>query len=298
MGGMTPKASAVRKTMFFGMSPCATGEMIRDVADRIAGPGVLGQAVVVEVHPSMHRIEHHILQHGSERLRRHVDLGLGVGPKPNDLGVTSPFEIEHATLTPAVLIVSDELPRGIGRQRGFPRAREAEEDRGITRGADIGRAVHRHHMSSGHEVVERGENRLLHFACVSRAPDQHELLAEIDRNEGARSRAVTCGIGLKVRGVQDGEARAEVGQLRRKRANEHVVDEERMPGIGRDEADRQPKGWIGTGEKILDEYLTRIEISADIVVQALERGRLETGSLLPPDPVCRAGLLGDELVLG
>ena len=91
---------------------------------------------------------------------------------------------------------------------------------------------------------------------------------------------------------------AEVGQLRRQLADEHVAGEEGVPGVGRDEADRQPVGRIGAGEEILDEHLTRIEISADIVVQALERGRLETGGLLPPDPVCRAGLLDDELVLG
>ena len=48
-----------------------------------------------------------------------------------------------------MFIVADQRALGIGRERGLAGAGEAEEHRGIAVGADIGRAVHRHHALGG-----------------------------------------------------------------------------------------------------------------------------------------------------
>ena len=82
------------------------------------------------------------------------------------------------------------------------------------------------------------------------------------------------------------------------RADEHVPHEERVPRVRRDEPDRNPIGRVGAAEEVLDEHLARIEIAANIVVQALEGRGVEPRILLQPDPIRGAGLGDDELVLG
>ncbi len=118
-----------------GMAAGAAGEMIGDIVDRIAGAGVLGDGVGVEIHRSGGRVEHHILQHGAEHLSCRVDLRLGVRPEPDHLGVTAALEVEHAAVAPAVLIVADQL-RGSDRPRGwFCRCRRARRRRRCRRPA-------------------------------------------------------------------------------------------------------------------------------------------------------------------
>ena len=111
-------------------------------------------------------------------------------------------------------------------------------------------------------------------------------------------RAVPRRVGLEVRRVEHREAGAEVRQLGRDRADEHVAHEQRVPGVRRDEADRQAVRRVGAAEEVLHEQLARVEVGADILVQPVERLGLEPGVLLPPDPVGATGLFDDELVLG
>ena len=63
----------------------------------------------------------------------------------------------------------------------LPVPRQAEEDRGVAVGADIGRAVHRHDALRRQQEVEQAEHRLLHLAGIFGAADQDQLLLEIDR---------------------------------------------------------------------------------------------------------------------
>ena len=194
--------------------------------------------VGVEVDGPGGGVEHHVLEHRPEHLGGRVDLRLGVGAKPDHLGVAPALEVEHAAVAPAVLVVADELAGRIGGQRRLARAREPEEDRRVARRADVGRAVHRHDALGGQEIVERGEDGLLHLARVPGAADQHQLLAEVEDDEGAGAGAVPRGIGLEVGRVQHREPRPELGQLGRHGPDEHVPDEERVPGVRGDEPHR------------------------------------------------------------
>ncbi len=61
-----------------------------------------------------------------------VDLRLGLGREPNDLRVAATLEVEDAVLGPAVLVVADQPPLGIRRERRLAGPREPEEHRDPT----------------------------------------------------------------------------------------------------------------------------------------------------------------------
>ena len=281
-----------------GMPARAGRKMVRDVVDRIAGAGVLGDLVRVEVHRAGRRIQHHVLEHGAEHLAGGVDLGLGVGPEPDDLRVAAALEVEDAAIAPAVLVVADEPAGRIGGERRLAGAREPEEDRGIARRADVGGAVHRQDALRRQQIVEHREDRLLHLARVPGPADQHQLLGEVEHDEGAGPGAVARGIGLEVGSVEDGEAGTEVGELGRQRAEEHVPHEQRVPRVRRDEPNREPVRRVRAAEEVLHEELARVEIGPHVLVQPLERRRVVPRVLLPPDAIAGALLLEQELVLG
>ena len=101
------------------------------IVDRIGGAGVLGQRAVVEIEPARRLVDRHILEHGSRALGGGVDLRLGVRRQPDDLGIAAALEIEDAVGRPAMFVIADEGPAGIGRQRRLAGARKAEEERRI-----------------------------------------------------------------------------------------------------------------------------------------------------------------------
>src|SRR5690625_1033759 len=73
---------------------------------------------------------YHVLEHGAEADRA-VDLGLLLGRKIDGLGVAPPFDVEDTVVGPAMLVVSDQTPARVGRQRGLAGAGEAEEERDV-----------------------------------------------------------------------------------------------------------------------------------------------------------------------
>src|SRR4029077_7302540 len=110
-------------------------------------------------------------------------------------GVAAAFEIEDAVRTPAVLVIADQRALRIGGERGLAGAGEAEEDRGIAVGVDIGRAMHWHDAALGQIIVQRGEHALLHLAGITRPADEDDLAREIDCDDVLGAYAVTFGIG-------------------------------------------------------------------------------------------------------
>ena len=197
--------------MFFGCPARPVFEAQRHELDRISRAGVLGLLVAVEVADPRLRIEHDVFQHRAEAVGRGVDFGLGLFRQLDALGVAAALEVEHAVGAPAVLVVADQNAVGIGGERGLAGAGEAEEQRDVAVMPDIGRAVHRHHALRRQVEVERGEHRLLHLAGIGRAADQHDLAGEIDRHHrvGAFAAAVTLGVRLERRQVDDGHLRHE-----------------------------------------------------------------------------------------
>jgi hypothetical protein len=156
---------------------------VRDEVERIGRTGVFGFRSVVEVRHAGVFIEHHVLQHGAEAVAGGEDLRFGFFRQLDALGVAAALEIEDAVIAPAMLVVTDQRAVGIGRERGLAGAGQAEEDRSVTLGPDIGRAVHRQHALGGQVIIQRGEDRLLHLAGIIRPADQDDLAGEIDRDD-------------------------------------------------------------------------------------------------------------------
>ena len=99
--------------------------------------------------------------------------------------------------------------------------------------------------------------------------------------------------------MQDLEPGLETREIAIARPEEHVIDEQRVPRVGRDETDRQPVGRIRSRIDVANEQFLALEMRLDDRLETLvmlRRNRLV--DLAPPDVVARARLLHDELVVG
>ena len=96
------------------------------------------------------------------------------------------LNVENTTVTPAVLIITNQSTVGVGRQGGLAGTRQAEEDSDISVLALVGRGVQRQDVVlDGHLVEENGENTLLHLSGVLSTEDDHFLLGKVDGDRGA-----------------------------------------------------------------------------------------------------------------
>ena len=189
---------------------------------------------------------------------------------------------------------------GIGGERGLAGAGEAEEQRDVTVLADIGRAVHRHHALRRQVEVERGEYRLLHLARIGRAADQHDLAGEIDRHHrvGALAAAVTLGVRLERRQVDDRHLGRERRELRAIGTDQELADEQRVPGVFGEHANLDAVFRIGAAEQVLREQLLAADVGAEIFQQVLEVLFALLAVAAPPDDVLGGGVDDGVLVLG
>ncbi len=270
---------------------------VRDEVERVRGTRVLGLGAVVEIDHAGVFVEHAVLEHRAEARACGIDLRLGLLRQLDALGIAAALEIEDAVRAPAVLVVADQRAVGIGRQRGLAGARQPEEDRGVALGADIGRAVHRHHAALGQIVVQRGEHRLLHLAGIIRPADQDDLAGEIDRDHVLRAHAVAFRIGAEARHVDDGELRHEGRQLDRLRTDQERADEQRVPGELGEHARLDPVGRVGAAIEVLREQLPAFGVLEEVLVERLELlcgDRLVAG---PPHLLVGGGVAYRELVL-
>ena len=281
------------------MAALAGRRPVVDERDRVRAAGVLGQRVVVEVQPPRRRVERHVLEHRAEAAGRRMDARLGLGGKPDHLGVAPAFEVEHAPLGPPVLVVADEPAPRIARQRRLPRARQAEEQRRVVRSPDVRGTVHRQHAAQRQEVVHHREDRLLDLAGVAGAADQHEPLGQVQQDEDARAGPVRRGIRFDRGRVDHREPRRVIGvHLSRRPRQEHRAREQAVPGALGDDPDRQPILPVGAGETVLDEQV--------LAPQRLEHPPPDGGEPVrfdrpvdraPPDVRLARRLAHDELVV-
>ena len=109
-----------------GMSAHARESRVLDEIHRVGRARVLGHAVIVVIRNACVGIKHNIFQDTTEADRME-DLGLIPLRQPDALGVAAALEVEDAIGAPAVLVVADKPPRGIGRKGGLAGARESEE---------------------------------------------------------------------------------------------------------------------------------------------------------------------------
>ena len=231
------------------------GAGVRDEIDWIGTAAVFGQAVVIQIDDARIGIHHDIFQHRAETAGGGVNLGFGFGGKPDHLGIAAAFEVEDGGIGPAMFIIADQRAAGVGRKRGLPGARQAEEDRGIAVCANIGRAVHRHHALQRQQIVEDGEDALLHLASVRRAADQDGLAFEIHRHDGFAAAAVAGRIGLEAGQIDDGIFRHEGGQIGQFRAHQQGADEQAVPGKFGDDAHLHAVFGLAAAKKILHEQV-------------------------------------------
>jgi hypothetical protein len=215
--------------------------------------------------------------------------------EPDRLGVAAALEVEHALVRPAVLVVADQRPLRVGRQRRLARPREPEEQRDPAVRVVVRRAVHREDAAQREHEVERPEDRLLDLAGVLGVGDQHEALAVVDRDRGAAARSVPSGVGLERRQGQHGPSRRPIGLAL---AHEQVADEERVPGALGHDPDRHLRRGVGAGVQLLDEE--------PLPTGGVEHLLLEVGEVLwierlvhraPVDQVLGDGVADHELVL-
>src|SRR5262249_33299720 len=139
----------------------------------VSGAGVFGKPVVVIVGPARNRVDDDVLQHAA-KADGAEDLRLAFLRETDGFGVAAAFEVEDAVVGPGVLVVADQPAFGIGGQRGLARAGEAEEERGLAGGAQVGRAVHREDALLRQEEIEDRKDRFLDLTGVASAADQND----------------------------------------------------------------------------------------------------------------------------
>ena len=199
-----------------------------------------------------------------------------------------------------MLVVTDKRARGIGRKRGLAGARQAEEHGGITLGADVGRAVHRHHALGGQQVVEDAEDRLLHLARIGGAADQDQLLGEVHRDHGLAAATVTLGIGAEAGQVDDRVFRREAFEFIGSRTHQQGAHEQVVPREFVDDTHLDALLRLRAAEQV--RHIERVLLGHGLEEVLLQRSKVfrrhgDVG-LAPPDGILRLGILDDELVLG
>mmetsp|Transcript_13323 Transcript_13323/g.23382 ORF Transcript_13323/g.23382 Transcript_13323/m.23382 type:complete len:408 (+) Transcript_13323:205-1428(+) len=198
-----------------GVSAHGVGLEVRNVVDRVGDTAILGLGSVVEVNHLGLGVDHDVLQQrvasdGPE------DFGFGGLRKVDRLGIAPTLEVEHTVVVPAVLVVTDELAVGVGGQCGLASAGEAEVQRGVSRLADVGGAVHGHGALQGEPVVHHREDTFLHLTTVVSASNDGELVLDVEPHEHLGVQAVFFPVGVGHSGrVDDGEIRLKVLQLLR-----------------------------------------------------------------------------------
>jgi len=264
---------------------------VSDKLDRIGAARVLRNAGVAKLDVPVGLVEHHVLEHRAET-QGLENVGLGLIGQVDGLGVAAPFDVEDAGVAPTMLVVADEQPLGIGRERGFAGARQTEQQRGAARVAvGRGRAMHRQDAPLGHNVVHDREHALLHLAGVL-GPQNHQLtVLEADVDAGLGGHAGCQPIGGKFAGVVDHVVRlAKIGQLLPRRANEHGVHEQRVIRPRANHADLDAKAGVPAGEAVYAvQPRARVEPILGPLAIDLEAMVLQ-GQVDRPPPDVRLGL--------
>src|SRR5450759_2804354 len=97
-----------------------------DEGHRIRRARVFGERGVVEIEQTQFRVERDVFEHRAEA-DGIPDLGFGFAAQANALGVASAFEIENARGRPAMLVIADQVARGVGGEGGFASAGEMKK---------------------------------------------------------------------------------------------------------------------------------------------------------------------------
>jgi hypothetical protein len=134
---------------------------VLDVLDGVCAAGVLGEGGVIVVDDTGFGVEDDVLKDGTE-LDGVVNIGLLLGGETNALGVATTLDVEDTSVTPAVLVVTDQGTLGVGGESGLASSGETEEDGYVAVLALVGGRVEGEDVVlDGHLVVEDSEDTWL-----------------------------------------------------------------------------------------------------------------------------------------
>ena len=186
---------------------------VLDVLDRVGAASVLGQGGIVVVDDTGDGVEDDVLEDGTEP-DGVENIGLLLGGETNALGVAATLDVEDTRVAPAVLVVTDELTLGVGRQCGLASTGQTEEDSDIAVLALVGRGVESQNVVlDGHLVEEDSEDTLLHLTSILGTEDDHLLLGEVDGDGGSRGHALSVSVGGERTSIVDDIVGVEVLEL-------------------------------------------------------------------------------------
>lgn len=119
-----------------GMPSHARNPGVRDKLDWIGTPGVLGDRAVVKVDFTGDVVNNDVLK-DTAKLDCIKDLGFLVSGEINALGVTSTLNVEDSVISPAVLIITNEVSMDVSRKSCLACARQTKEKSNIIRRASL-----------------------------------------------------------------------------------------------------------------------------------------------------------------
>ncbi len=276
------------------------GHRLVDERQGAGAPRVVGAGHVAEIGDPAQRIERDVLQDAAEPAGDGMDPRRGGGGETGHPGIATVLQIEDPLVAPAVRVIAEQAAARVGGQRGLAGARQAEEQRRIPLGTDVGRAVQAQDTVHGQRVVQVGEHRPLDLAGIGRVADKSQPLAEAQRDEGLRRGAVDLRRALERGDAQNGEVGSEVTLfVDRFGRGEKVAGEQAVPGQLGDHADGQTMIGIGARVDVLDEHVPVHQVGVKPVQEAAEFRRAERPVVLAPADVVFGGrFAGDERVVG
>jgi hypothetical protein len=147
---------------------------VLNVLDGVCAASVLGQGVVVVVDQTGHGVENNVFEDGTET-DGVENIRLLLGRETNALGVAASLDVEDTSVTPAVLIVTNEGALGIGRERGFACTRQAKEDSNIAILTFVCRGVQGEDIVLDRHLIEENRENTLEvtsaLSCICSARD-------------------------------------------------------------------------------------------------------------------------------
>ena len=171
-----------------------------------------------------------------------------------------------------MLVITDKQTAGVCGERRLAGAGKAKEDGGLAGlRVDVGRAVHGQHVILDREqVVHVGEDRLLDLSGIAGAGDHDAAVGEVKDDGRGGIDAIGLGVAVITRSGEDVDVRlAEARELAYRRANEHLMDEQRLARALADDANLAGVVAIRPGKAANDVELAPVKVTRDARADAL-----------------------------
>ena len=232
--------SAFERSMFFFSTPLHSPS------------GIFGQCCIIVVDDASDRIKNDVLEDGT-KADSIEDIGLLLRRQTDAFGVTTTLNVEHTSITPAVLVITNERTLRIRRQSCLAGAGKAKEHGHVTVLSFISGGVEGEDVVlDWHFVEEDGENALLHLTSVLGAKNDHLLLGKVDCDGGSRRHTCGVSIGGESASIVDDVVGMKALQVLSCGPDEHVVHKESMVGTSADNPHPNAISLVPSGEPVHD----------------------------------------------